>query len=149
MLKIWKQIASCPLCPLCIGVYHEDMPVPTQLNIFYEFGVAKALGKETLLVKSHSATAPSDMVRTEHIKFDDQFEQKLKNYFYSLNEQAEFYESTADQLDRDPILAINYLRRAFLISGEERLREKVKDIASGANLEGRATNSFELLTADF
>jgi hypothetical protein len=44
LLKIWRLIASAPLA---IGICHEDIPPKTQANIWYELGVAQALGKET------------------------------------------------------------------------------------------------------
>ena len=55
----------------------------------------------------------------------------------------------ADQLERNPILAIDYLRRAFLISGDERFRDKVKIHLDSAKLGDRAKNSVELLAATF
>jgi len=41
LLKIWRQIAATPLS---VAVVHEDIPKATQANIFYEIGVAQALG---------------------------------------------------------------------------------------------------------
>jgi len=38
--------------PLSIGILHEDIPESTQANIFYEIGVAQALGKETVTLLS-------------------------------------------------------------------------------------------------
>lgn len=49
LLKIWRMIASAPFA---VGVCHEKIPCSAQANIYYELGVAQALGKETLLVKS-------------------------------------------------------------------------------------------------
>ena len=37
LLKIWKLIASTPLS---VGVCHEEIPADTQMNIYYELGVA-------------------------------------------------------------------------------------------------------------
>lgn len=146
LLKIWKLIASAPLS---IGICHEEIPDSTQANIYYEIGVAQALGKETLLIKSPGAKVPSDFVRTEHVEFNDGFRDKFSAYLDSLPEQADHYELVADQLDRNPILAIDYLKRAFLISGEERLREKAKALLDGAGLDDRAKNSVEQLAATF
>ena len=81
LLKIWKLIASAPLS---IGICHEDIPQPTQANIYYELGVAQALGKETLLIKSPLAKIPSDFVRTEYIEFNDVFEANFNSYLCSL-----------------------------------------------------------------
>lgn len=64
LLKIWHLIASAPLA---VGVVHELIPAGTQANIYYELGVAQALGKETVLLKSPGAEIPSDFVRNEYI----------------------------------------------------------------------------------
>jgi len=63
--------------------------------------------------------------------------------------QADYFERMADQLERNPLLAIDYLRRAFLISENAALREKSNIILEGAALQDRARNSVELLLADF
>lgn len=81
LLKIWRQIASVPLA---IGVAHEDIPSKSQANIYYELGVAQALGKETLIVKSEGAEVPSDFIRSEYIVFDGNFKKNLTSYFKSL-----------------------------------------------------------------
>lgn len=146
LLKIWNMIAATPLC---VGVIHEDLSGETLANIFYELGVAQALGKETVIVKSKAANIPSDFVRSEYITFDNQFERNFKNHLVGLAEQAEHYEIVADQLDRDPILAIDYLRRAFLITGENGYKKKAMIILKEAGLESRAKNSVELLAAAF
>ena len=146
LLKIWKLIASTPLS---IGICHEEIPATTQANIYYELGVAQALGKETLLIKSPASKVPSDFIRTEYVEFNDDFSKNFTAFLKSLPDQADHYETVADQLDRNPILAIDYLKRAFLISGDERLREKAQDLVHGARLEDRAKNSVEMLAASF
>ena len=146
LLKIWRQIASSPLA---VGVAHEDIPAASQANIYYELGVAQALGKETVIVKSVGAKVPSDFIRTEYIEFDEMFSENFASYLKSVIEQAEHYETVADQLERNPILAIDYLKRAFLITGDEQLRTKAKAVIHGAGLEKRAANSVELLATAF
>jgi len=146
LTKIWKMIASSPLA---VGVVHEDIVPATQANIFYELGVAQALGKETVIVKSPKATIPSDFIRTEYIPFDLNFRSHFSQYLDVLSDQAEHYELVADQLDRNPILALDYLRRAFLITGNSDLKEKAKSLVKNAGLQERATNSVELLAAEF
>jgi hypothetical protein len=146
LLKIWKQIAATPLS---IGICHEDTPIQTQTNIYYELGVAQALGKETVIIKSELVNVSSDFVRTEYIEFNHNVKPKLSKYLESLDEQAVYYELAADQLERNPVLAIDYLKRAFLITGDERLRTKVQDLVSEAGLQARAKNSVELLAAAF
>jgi hypothetical protein len=146
LLKIWRQIASAPLA---VGVAHEDIPVTSQANIYYELGVAQALGKETVIIKSAGVQVPSDFIRTEYIEFDETFPEKFASYLESAIEQAGHYEIVADQLERNPILAIDYLKRAFLITGDKRLRAKAQAVIKGAGLEQRAANSVELLAAAF
>ncbi len=146
LLKIWRQIASVPLA---VGVVHEAIPPKSQANIYYELGVAQALGKETIIVKSVNADVPSDFIRSEYIVFDENFDANFVNYFNSTIEQAEHYETVADQLDRNPILAIDYLKRAFLITGDANLKTKARAIVAKAGLEQRAANSVELLAAIF
>jgi len=146
LIKIWKQIASSPLA---VGVVHEDIPPTTQANIYYELGIAQALGKETVIVKSPGAKVPSDFVRTEYIEFDRRFKTNLTRYLKGLALQAKHYERVADQLDRDSILAVDYLKRAYLITGNKKPRTKAKAILKEAGIENRAKNSVELLAAAF
>jgi len=146
LLKIWRLIASAPLS---VGICHEGIPMKTQANIYYELGIAQALGKETIIVKSTRAEIPSDFVRTEYIEFNEEFGGNFSKYLSTLSEQAEHYELVADQLDRNPILAIDYLKRAFLITGDERLRQKAHQILGEAGVEARAKNSVEQLAVSF
>lgn len=146
LLKIWRQIASAPLA---VGIVHEDIPSATQANIYYELGVAQALGKETVIIKGENAKVASDFVRSEYIEFDGAFTKKFSKYLKATLEQAEHYEIVADQLDRNPILALDYLKRAFLITGDLRLRKKAKALLKRAHLKGRAANSVEILAATF
>ena len=100
LMKIWRLIASAPLS---IGICHEDIPAATQANIYYELGVAQALGKETLLIKSPNVAVPSDFIRTEYVEFNADFRSDFSRYLDSLQDWAEHYELVADQLDRNPI----------------------------------------------
>lgn len=146
LIKIWKMIASSPVA---VGVIHELIPATTQANIFYELGVAQALGKETLIIKGPKAKVPSDFIRTEYITYNSDFARNFSKYLADLEDQAEHYEIVADQLDRNPILAIDYLKRAYLITGENRLKKKAKSVIQDAGLQDRAANSVELLAAAF
>ena len=128
---------------------HEDIPQSTLANIFYELGVAQALGKETVIVKSPAAKIPSDFSRSEYVVFDNQFSANFTAYLESIHEQASYYELLADQLERNPILALDYLKRAFLINGDDQLRDKANSIVDEAGLEERAANSVELIAAAF
>ncbi len=146
LLKIWKQIAATPLA---VGVCHERIPQKTQSNIYYELGIAQAMGKETIIVKSPNADIPSDFVRTEYIEFNSKFNEAFSTYLHELGDIAEHYEFMADQLESNPVLSIDYLKRAFLISGDVKLREKVQTLLLKSGLEARAKNSVERLAASF
>ncbi|HAU0827255.1 TPA: hypothetical protein ACJ6XF_003311 [Legionella pneumophila] len=146
LLKIWKLIAASPLS---IGISHEDIPYTTQMNIYYELGVAQALGKESIIVKSKNSEVPSDFIRSEYIVYDEHFPKNFLKFLESVDEQAEHYELMADQLEKNPVLAIDYLRRAFLITGNKDLQRKVKQLLSESGLHERAKNSVELLAANF
>ncbi len=146
LLKIWKLIVSTPLA---VGVLHEDIPADTQANIFYEIGVAQALGKETVIIKSPGAKIPSDFVRSEYVTFDENFRMNFCAFLESADEQADYYETMGDQLERNPLLAIDYYKRAYLIKGDDSLKNKAISVLGSAGLEQRATNSVELLAASF
>lgn len=63
--------------PLSVGICHEEIPAKSQANIWYELGVAQAMGKETLIAKSPYSDIPSDFVRTEYIEFNARFSAKF------------------------------------------------------------------------
>lgn len=146
LLKIWKLIAATPLS---IGVVHQEIPRDTQNNIYYELGIAQALGKETLIVKCENSTIPSDFIRTEFIEFNDLFRDKFSTFLNGLAEQAESYEMMADMLENNPVLSIDYYKRAYLINGEERLKVKTRELIENSGFEGRAKNSIEYMASSF
>ena len=148
LLKIWHILLGVPLG---IAIITRNMSAQTFANIFYEIGLMQAYGKETLVIKTAGTKVPSDFVRTEHIQFADDFEEKLGNFLQSFFNQAEYYKFyIADQLEnKNPLLAIDYLKRAYLISGEEAYREEAIKIFEGASIKGRAKNSVEMLLIDF
>jgi hypothetical protein len=148
LLKIWHIILGVPLG---IAIITRNMSAQTFANIFYEIGLMQAYGKETLIIKTVGTKVPSDFVRTEHIQFADDFEEKLDNFLQSFFKQAEYYKFfIADQVEnKNPLLAIDYLKRAYLISGEEVYREEAIKIFQKASIKERAKNSVEMLLIDF
>ncbi|PJB28074.1 hypothetical protein CO110_10630 [Candidatus Desantisbacteria bacterium CG_4_9_14_3_um_filter_40_11] len=146
LLKIWQMIVAVPLG---IAIIDDSMSSNTLCNVFYEVGLTHALGKETIVIKAENTKVPSDFVRTEYINFDNKFEENLKKYFRTYFELANHYETVAYQLERNPLLAIDYLRRAYLISGNKELQVKAKKLHREATLEDRAKNSVEQLLVDF
>ena len=53
------------------------------------------------------------------------------------------------QLEANPLLAIDYLRRAYLLTGDEALRRRAKRVFTGAGLDARARDSVERHLAAF
>lgn len=146
LIKIWKLILEVPIG---IAIIDKEMSLETLENIFYEIGILQSYGKETLIVKSKNTKIPSDFVRTEYIEFDELFEEKINKFFDSLSEQAEHYEIMADQVERNPLLAIDYIRRAYLITEDSRLIEKKQELLEQIAIKDRAKNSVEMLLIDF
>ena len=146
LLKIWSLILAVPLG---IAILSENMQTSTVSNIFYELGALQAYGKETLVIKTKAATIPSDFVRTEYVQYDRGFKNKMKEFLKNFRTLADYYETLAEQLQNNPLLSIDYLRRAYLISGNNDLRAKAKQILASMALDGRAKNSVEMLLANF
>lgn len=116
LLKIWDLICSVPLG---VAIVSEELPTLTLCNIYYELGVLQALGKETLIIKSENCAVPSDFVRTEYIEHGRAVGKKFTSFLKTYFEQAKHYETMAGGLEKNPALAIDYLKRAFLISGDK------------------------------
>jgi len=123
--KIWKLALSVPIG---IAVVSETMPQSTIANVFYELGLMNALGKETLVIKTQDFIIPSDFIRTEYIEYDDSFENRFTNFLNQVLDQAEYYRILADNLIAKPLLSIDYLRRAYLITGENSHRQRAIQI---------------------
>lgn len=146
LLKIWHILLGVPLG---IAIVTVDLSHQTLANIFYEIGLMQAYGKETIVIKTADTKVPSDFVRTEYIEFADNFEEKMKKYLGTFLNLAEYYQSVSDQLEKNPLLAIDYLKRAWLISGEDAYRQRATEIFQRAAIRGRAKNSVEMLLVDF
>lgn len=109
----------------------------------------RAYGKETLVIRVGDVEIPSDFVRTEYVNFDDSFHQTLSAFFQSLRKRAEYYVTFADQVERNPLLAIDYLRRAFLLTNRAALKTRARKIHREAGLEDRAKNSVDMHLMSF
>jgi hypothetical protein len=146
LLKIWSLAIAAPVG---IAFIHNGIPAKTLANVFYELGWMQAYGKETLVVRVGEADIPSDFVRTEYVNFDGNFDRKTRAFFNSLQERADYYLTLADQLERNPLLAIDYIRRAYLLTGDSTLRTRARKIFRDAGLGDRAKNSVEQLLMSF
>ena len=90
------------------------------------------------MVIGKDADVPTDLMRTEYVSVTDNFIKNLKQFVAEFGELADFYETISEQLDRNPILAMDYLRRSYLISGNDNARDKARSILEAGNLEDRA-----------
>lgn len=124
LLKIWEMILSVPVG---IAIISKELTPYTLANIFYEIGLLQAYGKETLIIKTKDSYVPSDFVRTEYIEYDRSFKKKIIKFLDGLKEQYEYYANTSILLEGNPLLSIDYLRRAFLISGDDKYKIEAKE----------------------
>lgn len=123
--KIWRQVLGVPMG---IAIVTEEMKTSTISNIFYEVGVLNALGKETIVIKSKEFGIPSDFIRTEYIEYDDNFVEKINKFLDEIDELANHYDLMGDSLEANPVLTIDYFKRAYLINGNPVYFKKVKDL---------------------
>ncbi len=144
--KIWNFIIRVPMG---IAIIEENMPSNTLSNIFYEVGLMQAYGKETLVIKTEKATVPSDLNRNEYVEYKRGFNSKLISFVSGVLKRSDHFERIADSIDDNPLLAIDYLRRAYLISGDSNLKNKAIDVFNNSSITGRARNSVENLLIDF
>ena len=93
-----------------------------------------AYGKETVVVRIGNVELPSDLVRTEYIPYDRSFSSQLRNFIDSLSARADYYLTLANNLENNPLLAIDYLRRSYLLSGDASLKEQAKRIYNRSGL---------------
>lgn len=129
--KIWKIILGAPLG---IAILTKDMSDKTISNIYYELGMMDALGKETLIIKSKDYEIPSDFKRTEYVNFDSKFNSSFKKFQSNLDEREYHYWLMGEIMQADPVLAIDYIKRAYLlrplkkyIKEAEKLYKKYED----------------------
>lgn len=144
--KIWRLIAAVPIG---VAIEYPNMSRSTMSNILYEFGLMHAMGKEVLRVLAPKAIVPSDLSRTEYIRYDDEFDDQFPKFIDSLQERADYYDTMADQLNQDPLLAIDFYRRAYLLTANEEYRLKARALLKAAGLDKRAKGSVEMLVASF
>ncbi len=79
-----------------------------------------ALGKETIIIKSKDYKIPSDFKRTEYINYDSDFHVSFEKFFNNLKEREEHYWLVGDLINADPVLAIDYIKRAFLLNPNQK-----------------------------
>jgi hypothetical protein len=146
LLKVWALAVSCPVG---IAIVHKGIRPETMSNIFYELGWMHAYGRDTVVIKIGNVKLPSDLVRTEYISMDSRFTESLEAFLTSLTARADYYQVLAGLLEANPLLAIDYLRRAYLLTGDVALRRRAKRIYAESGLSDRARNSVERLMVTF
>lgn len=132
LLKIWQIALSVPVG---IGIIIDTFSPQTYANIYYEIGLMHALGKETLVVKSPTSKVPSDFVRTEYIQYDDDFSINLNKYIDNTLDVAAYYSTLAEQVKQNPLLSIDYYKRSYLITGNQKFRKAARTIYSSGYLD--------------
>ncbi len=130
LFKISELIFSVPLG---IALISEELDSTTIANIFYEIGLLQALGKETLIIKTKESNIPSDFIRTEYIEYGNgkKFKNNINKYLNTYFELAGHYKLLGCNLEKNPIISIDYLKRSYLMTGESKTKNKMKKIISG------------------
>lgn len=146
LLKIWEVIASVPVG---VAIIHEDVRPATLANIYYELGLMQALGKETLVVKTPRADVPSDFVRTEYVTADARLERRLGAFVENLRDREAHYGLVGTLVENNPLLALDYLRRAYLLFGDAQWQREAAELVASTDLSERATDSVEMIMAAF
>lgn len=146
LLKIWKLAVSCPIG---IAIIHDGIRPETMANVYYELGWMHAYGKETVVIKIGDVKLPSDLVRTEYINMDAHFTQSLRGFLDSLRERAKYYKTLSGLVEANPLLAIDYLRRAYLLTGSNAHKRRATQIFEESGLGDRAQDSVERLMTSF
>ncbi len=125
LLKIWNIALAIPVG---IAIITELFSPQTMANIFYEIGLLHALGKETVVIKTPNSKVPSDFVRTEYIQYNGEFTVNFRKYLDNLFEVADYYSTLAESTKKNPLLSIDYYKRAYLISGLEKYKEAAGEL---------------------
>jgi hypothetical protein len=146
LAKIWNIILGCPVG---VAIVHEGITASTLANIFYELGILQSLGRETVVIRVGKPDLPSDFVRTEYVDSGATFETKFRKFVDSLTERADYYVQLAELVDRNPLLAIDYFRRAAVLNGDRELNKRAREVLRASGIGDRAKSSVEELLLKF
>ncbi|MDZ4257658.1 MAG: hypothetical protein U0974_02810 [Gemmatimonadales bacterium] len=146
LAKIWNLMLGCPVG---IAIVHEGIPDATLANIYYELGILQAYGRETLVVRVGDPKLPSDTVRTEWIRGGTGLAKAIRGFLDGLDDRGRYYLEMSSLMDRDPLRAVDYLRRAAILSGDDTLLGEARRIWTEAAREERAKTSVEELALSF
>jgi len=129
--KIWGMILSVPIG---VAIVDREMKPTAIQNVFYEIGLMQAYGKETIVIKTRGTKVPSDFVRTEYIEDGRLFSREFRKFIKNCEERANYYALMAEELRNNLVLAFDYYRRAYLITGDDTYAGFAKKLIS----EGKA-----------
>jgi hypothetical protein len=124
---------------------HETRP-NAMANITLELGFAAMCGKPYIIAKSKLAAAPSDFTRTDWVDYDehdeDRFRFKLNQSLDTIDDAGPFAEWTLDTAlsvrSVDCAYALERAIKAFLLTGDERVLDKVEEVRQ--KLDGSGDN---------
>jgi hypothetical protein len=77
------------------------------------------------------------------VQYNNRFENHISAFLGELDERASHYILMSEQLENNPLLSIDYLKRAYLLTGNRKLHNRALKIYASAGLENRAKNSLE------
>lgn len=146
LAKIWDLLLACPVG---VAIVHEGIAAESMANIYYELGMLQAYGRETVVIKVGNPVLPSDFSRTEYIAAGKGFATRFKLFADSLADRRDYYLTLSDQIENNPLLAIDYLRRASLLGAPKRLKRKAQDVLHSSGVGDRAKSSVEELMLEF
>jgi hypothetical protein len=146
LLNIWNLLLGCPVG---VAIVHENVSASTMANSYYELGMLQANGKDTVVVRVGDPALPSDFARTQYVEAGRGFEKRFKSSVDSLEERKDYYLKVGAGVEHDPLLAIDYLRRASLLGGKRDLNLRARKLLKASGVGSRGKSSVEELLLKF
>lgn len=121
---------------LTVAIFSYETRSTALANIMLELGFAAMCGKPLMIVKSHEASAPSDLTRTDWLEYspdrEDEFREKVLQGITEVEELAPYEEMLLDVAlkarSMDCAVAFERAQKAFMLSGDGSLIDKVENI---------------------
>lgn len=129
--NLCKVCSNIMAMPVSVVIYAKDSKKKSIPNIFYETGLLHASGNEPILIKNKQLGYPSDLKDIDWERYGDMRELKelLKEKIDKITELPEFYIRLAENEEEEDIQkTIYYYKRSYLLSENEKPREKLKEI---------------------
>lgn len=121
---------------LTVAIFSHETRETALANIMLELGFAAMCGKPLMIIKSKEASAPSDLTRTDWIEYspaqEGAFKRKVLQAVRMVDDLVPYEEMLLDvALDAramDCAVAFERAQKAFLLSGETKILDKVEKI---------------------